>query len=94
MGGGCIRRTDGGGTLRPSSNTVHQGATGSVTFTRALTSALGLVCRLGATSTDSPASYLLMLTDSLIRGAKHAFSQRQGDTLTLLRKINVSLFLL
>lgn len=53
------------GAVRPSSNTVHQRATGSVTFTGALTSALWLVCRLGATSTDSPAPYLLTLTDSL-----------------------------
>lgn len=54
------------GALRPSSNTVHQRATGSVTFTGALTSALWLACRLGATSTDSPAPYLLTLTESLI----------------------------
>ena len=55
------------GALRPSSNTVHQRATGSVTFTGALTSALWLVC-VGwvPPQTDSPAPYLLAIIDSLI----------------------------
>lgn len=79
--------------LHPSSNTVHQRTTGSVTFTGALTS-LWLVLRAGCHLDRQPcaAPYLLTRINSLLLHARQAFSERQGDTSILVTKINVLIF--